>query len=75
MKFGKMIKGSISNGEAHSMFSCLQHVTGKSGFEIRNRDGSTGVVPTQNDVNLMAVLPHFHSAIPRKVWGTFIMRE
>jgi len=74
MKFGKMIKGSISDSEAHSMFSCLQHVTGKSGFEIRRRDGSAGVVTPQSDVNLMALLPHLHSAIPRKIWGTFIVR-
>ena len=67
MKFGKMIKGSISDEEAHSMFSCLQHVSGKSGFEIRRRDGSAGVITPQSDVNLMAVLPHLHSAIPRKV--------
>ena len=74
MKFGKMIKGTISDEEAHSMFSCLQHLSGKSGFEIRRRDGSAGVVSPQSDINLMAVLPHLHSAIPRKVWGTFILR-
>ena len=74
MKFGKMIKGTISDEAAHSIFSCLQHVSGKSGFEIRRRDGSAGVITPQSDVNLMAVLPHLHSAIPRKVWGTFIVR-
>jgi len=75
IKFGKMIKGCISDVEAHSMFSCLQSVTGKFVFFIIiRRDGSTGVVTPQSDVNIMAVLPHLHSAIPRKVWGTFILR-
>ena len=69
MKFGKMIKVTISDKEAHSMSSCLQHASGKSGFEIRRRNGSAGVVTPQSNVNLMAVLPHLHSDIPRKVWA------
>ena len=67
MKFGKMIKGTISDEEAQSIFSCLQHVSGNSGFEIRRRDGSAGVVTPESVVNLMALLPHLHSSILRKV--------
>ena len=74
MKFGKMIKGSLSDKDAHAMYACFQHVSGRAGFEIRRKDGSSGFTSPQSDVNLMAVLHHLHSAIPRKIWGTFILR-
>ena len=74
MKFGKMIKGTISDEEAQSIFSCLQHVSGNSGFEIRRRDGSADVITPESVVNPMALLPHLHSSILRKVWDTFILR-
>ena len=34
MKFGKMIKGSLSDKDAHAMYACFQHVSGRAGFEI-----------------------------------------
>ena len=57
------------------MVACFQNLTGKSGFDIRRHDGSAGIVTPQSDVNLLALLPHLHSAIPRKIWGTYIPRS
>ena len=46
----------------------------RAGFEIRRKDGSSGFTSPQSNVNLMAVLPYLHSAIPQKIWGTFILQ-
>ena len=75
IKFGRMITGVITDDNAHSMFACFQNLTGKSGFDIRRRDGSAGIVTPQSDVNLLALLPHLHSTVPRKIWGTYILRS
>ena len=74
-KYGSMVKGKISDAEAHLMFSCFQQESGTSGFEIRRRDGSAGQLSPQSDVNLLSLLPHLHSAVPRKLWSTFILRS
>lgn len=74
LKFGKMLYGKISEEEAHSLFCYLQLIAGKGGYELRRKDGSAGVTNSQSDINLLAVLPYLHSAVPRKLWGTFILR-
>lgn len=73
MKFGRMMKGIITDNDAHSLFACLMKISGKSGFELRRRDGSAGIINSQSHGDLLSVLSHLHSAIPRKVWGTFIL--
>ena len=74
MKFGRMIKGSLSDKDAHAMYACFQHVSGRAGFEIRRKDGSSGFTSPQGDVNLMAVLPIFILLFPKK-YGEYLYHE
>ena len=74
VKYGAMIRGRISDDEAHQMYSCFALQAGKQGYEMRRKDGSAGILTSQTDVNLLCLLPHLHSAIPRNLWSTYILR-
>ena len=68
LKHEKMIKGSITDKQVHSVHACFGQLTGKSSFEMQQKDDSSGVATPESDVNLLTVFLQLRQWFLGKPW-------
>ena len=74
LKFSTMIKSKIKNGDATRLYNHIRLISGKLGFELRRKSGTAGPVNNVTDCDMLLALKHIQASIPRKVWGSVIIR-
>jgi hypothetical protein len=69
-----MIISRINNKKATALYNKLRLLSGKLGFELRRKSGTAGPVSNTSDHDMLLAMKFIESTIPRKVWGTVIIR-
>lgn len=62
-------------GTARTLYNFILPMCGKRGFELNRFGGSSGITDHAADKDLLFVLHKHEATLPRKVYGTFILRD